>query len=98
MHFFRSLIAFDNHDPESIGSEIKLFSERIETAKLLVTSSGIAVCSVGPTRYAPTEESVKKANVVVHQMKALQALASGSMTKNLAIQKLSSFRPMLNLS
>jgi tetratricopeptide (TPR) repeat protein len=74
MHFFKSMLAFDDEDPEAIQIEIEKLNDHLEVERLLVTNNGIALCSTGPTRYAPTEESVEKTEVVLHQMQALLAL------------------------
>ncbi len=73
-HFFRSLLAFDNKNIEQIALEIDTLQLHVETAKLVVGEDGIAMCSAGPTRYAPTEEGITKTNVTIHQMEALIAM------------------------
>lgn len=73
MHFFRSMLAFDNKDKEAIKNEIDTLHSHLEAAKLLVTEDGIALCSVGPTRFAPTQGGVNKTEAVIYQMEALIA-------------------------
>ncbi|MEQ8244584.1 hypothetical protein [Fulvivirga sp.] len=73
-HFFRSLLAFHNKDKEQIALEIDTLQLHVETAKLVVGDDGIAMCSAGPTRYAPTEGGIIKTNVTIHQMEALIAM------------------------
>lgn len=80
MHFFNSLIAFDNRQPEAIEKEIETLNEHLDKAGLLVTNDGIALCSAGPTRYAPSEESMKKTQVVLLQMKSLIAQLNNNLT------------------
>ena len=70
-HFFNSLLAFDQKNAAQITRERDKLQLHIEAAKLLVGEDGIALCSAGPTRFAPTQEDILKAGVVVHQMEAL---------------------------
>jgi hypothetical protein len=72
--FFNSLLAFDNKDATSIETEIDLLQVQLDVAQLLVGEEGIALCSAGPTRYAPTPQGIDKTNVVLHQMEALKAM------------------------
>ncbi len=78
IHFFNSLIAFDMKDMDAIRAEIDKLTEHLDAEKLLVTDDGIALCSSGPTRFAPTEESVSKTQIVLHQMEALLALTNNN--------------------
>lgn len=73
-HFFNSLLAFDNKDALGIEKEIGTLQEQVAAAKLLVRDDGIALCSAGPTRFAPSAGQITKTNAVVHQMKALKAM------------------------
>ncbi|MFT6857362.1 MAG: tetratricopeptide (TPR) repeat protein [Cyclobacteriaceae bacterium] len=73
-HFFNSLLAFDNKEGASIETEISKLLFQLDAAQLLVGENGIALCSAGPTRYAPTPEGISKANVIVHQMEALLSM------------------------
>ncbi|MDX1629042.1 MAG: hypothetical protein R3345_10115 [Fulvivirga sp.] len=74
MHFLRSLLAYDEKNVNKIEKEIKSLTDILESAKLLVTNDGIALCSAGPTRYAPHKQSIAKTKVVIHQMNALAAM------------------------
>ncbi|MTI41321.1 tetratricopeptide repeat protein [Fulvivirga lutimaris] len=73
-HFFRSLLAFNNKDAEQIALEVDTLQLHVEAAKLVVGDDGIAMCSAGPTRYAPTKEGITKTKVTIHQMEALIAM------------------------
>ena len=73
MHFLNSLIAFDENQPSVIENEISILKDHLNRAGLLVNDQGIALCSAGPTRYAPSEESMKKTQVVIYQMESLLA-------------------------
>lgn len=77
MHFVRSLIAFDNQNKKAIQMEIDTLNTQLQAAKLLVGEDGVALCSAGPTRYAPNESSVEKTRVVINQMNALVAMLEG---------------------
>ncbi|QSE98462.1 hypothetical protein [Fulvivirga lutea] len=73
MHFFRSLLAFDKKDAASIQMEIDTLYTHLEAAKLVVTDDGIALCSAGPTRYAPSQSGIDKTQAVIYQMESLVA-------------------------
>ncbi|XOV91999.1 MAG: hypothetical protein ACFHWX_17540 [Bacteroidota bacterium] len=73
-HFFNSLLAFDQEDAEQIARERDLLQIHIDAARLLVGDNGIALCSAGPTRFAPTKQDLVKSNVVIHQIEALIAI------------------------
>ncbi len=73
IHFVKSLLAFDRGDSDGIEDQIESLLTHLESAKLQVTEDGIALCSAGPTRYAPDEESINRTQVVIYQMQALLA-------------------------
>ncbi len=73
MHFFRSMLAFDKADAATIYQEIDTLYSHLEAAKLVVTDEGIALCSAGPTRYAPSQTGIDKTQAVIYQMQALAA-------------------------
>jgi len=74
LHFSNSLLAFDQGDSDAIKKEIEALKQHLEAAKLLVGESGIALCSAGPTRYAPTQSRINKTQVIIHQMNALMGM------------------------
>ena len=73
-HFFYGLLAYDRGDSEALKQEINDLYLQVEAAKLVVGEDGVALCSAGPTRFAPTETSITRTNVVIHQMEALLAM------------------------
>lgn len=73
-NFFKSMLAFQQNDVAAIREEIKKTETLYDVAKLEVSAGGIARCSAGPTRYAPNKESLNRANIIIHQMKAMAAL------------------------
>lgn len=73
-HFLTSLIAFDNNNATIIEEEIETMHMHLEIAMPLVGDDGIAICSAGPTRFAPNQGQITKTNVVIHQMEALKAM------------------------
>ena len=81
MHFFRSMLAFDRKDAQAIKNEIDTLYAHVEAAKLVVTNDGIALCSAGPTRYAPSQSSIDKTLAVIYQMEALKAQVEGNDAK-----------------
>lgn len=77
IHFLRSLLAFDDKDAATIKEEIASLKTHLEASKLLVDDQGVALCSAGPTRYAPNKENLTRTEVVIHQIEALEAMLSG---------------------
>jgi len=73
-HFFRSLLAFDSKNANMIDEEIETMYVHLEVAKSLVGDDGIAVCSDGPSRFAPSRSQMTKTKVVINQMEALKAM------------------------
>ncbi|MEM9391153.1 MAG: tetratricopeptide repeat protein [Bacteroidota bacterium] len=76
-HFFISLMDVKNRDGSKMQLQIDSLDEKISTAELLITSAGIAMCSAGPTRYAPNKMSILNAKTMLSQMKAMHALTTG---------------------
>ncbi len=74
IHFLKSLLAYDRSDEQEVRDQIKSLTAHIESAKLQVTAEGVALCSAGPTRYAPDDESINRTQVVLYQMQAILAL------------------------
>ncbi len=77
IHFLKSLLAFDKKDVTSIRAEAATLKSHLEASRLLVNDQGIALCSAGPTRYAPNKESLTRTEVVIHQIEALADMLSG---------------------
>ena len=75
--FVRAQVAFQNEDPQTIADEIDWLSTKTYLDSLNITTSSIAMCAAGNSRYAPTENSIKVARVMIHQMKGLAALLAG---------------------
>ena len=73
IHFLKSLLAFDEDNVEIIKSQIESLALHLEAAKIQVTDEGVSLCSAGPTRYAPDQESIDRTQVVLYQMLALAA-------------------------
>ena len=74
IHFLRSLFAYDRKDLTGVETQIEGLKAHLAAAKLIVTDDGVALCSAGPTRYAPDEESIKRTQVVIYQMEAMAAM------------------------
>lgn len=72
--FLRAQVAFQNKDIKTINEEIDWLSNKIYLDSLNIKDSGIAMCAAGNSRYAPTENSIKMAQVVVSQIEGLKAL------------------------
>ena len=70
----RAQVAFQKEDLSSIDDEIDWLSKEIYVASINMKGSGAAMCAAGNSRYAPTENSVKIAQVIKTQMEGLKAL------------------------
>ena len=75
--FLRAQVAFRNEDVGTMREEIKWLSNQIFLASELVTGDGLAMCAEGTTRYAPTENAITSAKVIVAQMQGMVALLEG---------------------
>lgn len=75
-HFLKAMFAKEKNDTEGIKNEITLLEEQVKAAKLLVTNEGIALCSAGATRYAPSKADIINARVMISQMKAMVAMVN----------------------
>jgi tetratricopeptide (TPR) repeat protein len=72
-NFFQALMASKSGDIATIKAQMAQLQPEIEAAKLLVTTEGVAMCSAGPSRYAPDKNSILRANVILNEMGALLA-------------------------
>ena len=73
----RAQVAFQNEDVKTIDEEIAWLSRNIYIDSLNTEDSGIASCAAGTSRYAPTANSIKMAQVIVNQMGGMKALITG---------------------
>lgn len=73
----RAQVAFDNKDLKTINKEIDWLATKIYTDSLNIKESSIAMCAAGSTRFAPTENSVRVAQVNLSQIEAMKALLEG---------------------
>lgn len=80
-NFFKSLMASEAKDVATIQAQIAMLMKEISSAEVLVTTAGIAMCSAGPTRYAPDKNSIYRAQAISNQMGALLALVEGDEAK-----------------
>jgi tetratricopeptide (TPR) repeat protein len=80
-NFFRSMMAFQTKEGTIIKEQIEMLDGEIASAEGLVTTEGIAMCSAGPTRYAPDKNSIYRAKTISNQMSALLALTEGDEMK-----------------
>ena len=72
--FIRAQLAFQNQDAETLEEEIKWLTSKIYLDSLNIGDSGVAMCASGNSRYAPTENAVRMAQVMVNQIEAYKAL------------------------
>ena len=80
-NFFRALMSYKSGDSEAIKAQITQLQPEIESAKLLVTTEGVAMCSAGPSRYAPDKNSILRAKTILNEMGALLAQLEKNDTK-----------------
>ncbi len=76
----RAQVAFPNEDLKTINDEIDWLSSNIYVDSLQTKGSSITVCAAGTSRYAPTENGITTAKVIVTQMEAMKALIEGDET------------------
>ncbi len=71
--FLRAQLAKRDNKVQLINQEIKWLEDQISIAAEQVEGDGLAMCAAGTSRYAPTENSVRSAKVIVAQLEALKA-------------------------
>jgi len=76
--FLRAQIAFQNEDANTMKDEIDWLSDKIFTASLRMEDGGIPMCAAGTSRYAPTENAIKSAQVVKSQIQGMKSLMEGN--------------------
>jgi len=72
--FFRAQLAYQEKDIESLKKEIKWLNNKSTMASQQVDGDGIMMCAAGTSRYAPTENAVNSAKVVIAEMQGMKAL------------------------
>lgn len=75
--FLRAQLAYQEEDINTMKDEIKWLSNQIFIASEQVEGDGIAMCAAGTSRYAPTENAINSARVVIAQMQGLIAMIEG---------------------
>jgi hypothetical protein len=70
-HFFKAMVAYEKGLAAEIDKEIEMLEKQIRAAELVISDQGIAMCSSGSTRYAPSKSDIVRANVMINQMKAM---------------------------
>lgn len=73
MHFLNAMMAMEADDLNRVEREIDTLEIHVAAAELLMTEDGLAMCSAGPTRYAPNKNQVASVRVILEEMKALRA-------------------------
>jgi len=71
--YLRAQVAYQEADIETIQEEIEWLARNIYKDSLNVKSSGIAMCAAGNSRYAPTENSIRIAQVTQTQLEGMEA-------------------------
>lgn len=75
--YLRAQIAYQEEEINTLDEEINWLSKQISIASLQVEEDGLVMCAVGTSRYAPTENAINSAKVVIAQMEGLKALLNG---------------------
>lgn len=75
-HFLKAQFAFVDGDTKTIQNQIDTVQIKIQAAEFVVSEGAISICSAGPTRYAPRQSDIDRANVMVNQMQAMIAMLS----------------------
>lgn len=75
--FLRAQLAHKHKDIKTMSKEIKWLSAQILMASDQVEGDGIAMCAAGSSRYAPTENAINSAKVVIAQIQGMKALIEG---------------------
>lgn len=76
--YLRAQLAFQDGDMNTMDEEVKWLSNQIFQASQEVEGDGIAMCAAGTSRYAPSENAINSARVVIAQMQGLKALIAGN--------------------
>ncbi|NRB51380.1 MAG: hypothetical protein HRU41_27160 [Saprospiraceae bacterium] len=76
--FLRAQLAYQQDDSNILDEEVKWLSNQIFQASQEVEGDGIAMCAAGTSRYAPSENAINSAKVVIAQMQGLKALIGGN--------------------
>ena len=94
----RAQVAFQKNDFQTLVEEIDWLSNKIYTDSLNIKKDGIKMCASGNSRYAPTENTVRIAQVNLTQIEALKALLEKEeklfevkMKKAVALEELTNF-------
>lgn len=72
--FLRAQLAFDKGEITPLNNEINWLSTNILMASQEVEGDGLAMCAAGTSRYAPSENTINGAKVIMEQMKGMKAL------------------------
>ena len=72
--YLKAQLAFQQEDINAMDEEIKWLSNQIFQASQEVEGDGISMCAAGTSRYAPTENAIRSAEVVIAQIEGLKAL------------------------
>ena len=75
--FLRAQLAYQDEDAKTLIQEIEWLSTQVFLAAEQVEGDGIPMCAAGTSRYAPTENAINSAKVVIAQMRGLKALTEG---------------------
>lgn len=75
--FLRAQLAFQKEDVDVMNDEISWLSNQIFIASDLMEGDGLAMCAAGTSRYAPTENAINSAKVIIAQIEGMRSLIEG---------------------
>lgn len=78
MAILKAQLAIDNGASEELAGYIQQLADEIEKGELYVSEDKAAMCSAGPSRYAPNDDAISKAKAVYNIMLAMQAITTKS--------------------
>ncbi|MEL7144830.1 MAG: hypothetical protein AAFO69_00575 [Bacteroidota bacterium] len=73
----RAQVAFENKDLKTIDAEIAWLRKNIYVDSLHTDGVSITTCAAGTSRYAPTQNTIRMAQVIELQLNAMKAHLSG---------------------
>lgn len=75
--FLRAQLAYQKEDSKTMNDEIKWLSNQISMASEQIEGDGLIMCAAGTSRYAPTENAINSAKVVIAQIQGMKAMLEG---------------------
>jgi len=77
MAMLKAQLAMNKNEVSKIQDYLEDLDKEIRKGELYVSEDKAAMCSAGPSRYAPNDDNIKKAKSVLNMMQAMQVVANG---------------------